>query len=848
MNLLSQNLCAVLCVFSSVVYASSVTGNVFLDNGTNHSNVEIRFIPKSQSAQAVSVFSLSSGSYSISVMDGVYDIEYRKAGYQSLMLSDIFINANTSLPDRTLSSKPVVAISGNVSGVWDNANVYKVTGDITVPSGNELIIPEGTLIQFAGYFQLSVYGKLTAIGSRQNNIIFTSDKVSKQRGDWGGILIHTTQNDTSKIEHATVEYAGSKLNEAWLISVRGNARVKNCLLRGGAYGGLIASYDGVLKAYYNEITDCYMYGLVSGTASKQSVFIGNKIHHNDLIGISNGGNTQIIKDNWVYNHGYSGIQTVGNPLIEGNVCFNNPVGIHVTGNEPVLRSNTLIWNTNGISLYDMDFWHPTPDISSNIIAFNTNYGIFCQGVYVPRKADYNLIYGNGMGIANKGPAGFGQVVTTNALGYPSDTYQNIFLDPKFYSLEVGNSLFVYLSATSPAINSGDPAFKDGDLTTLDCGARPYLADNAKPFKLHSPADLSVIPLAPETRFKWYRSENISAVNYEMVISAPGFIKKINVATDSTATLNWLSTLKQNKTYSWYVIARAGLSTSYSDTLEFITPNLAPKPFTLENPADLVTIDRGSFELKWKRPVDDDALRYEVFLKTGQSEKMLDAGTNTTLTVNWENILAQSSTYSWFVVAYDGAANTHSDTLEFNTPNLPPTTFQIRAPLENEEVLTKQPMKFVWTRSFDNVPVTYAITILTEDFQIRYSSITDTTFVFDWTHILKIGEGYSWYVTANDGELITHTDSSSFTLPIVLGIPESRELSLWPNPFTSGFYIPSDTGVEKIEIIDSRGVAVQQRTTIEDGFVDSQSLEPGVYMVRIFKPGDPTPAMCKMIKR
>jgi hypothetical protein len=841
-------ICACLCVFASGVYASTVTGNVFLDNASDHSGIEIRFIPKSISAQEISGISLANGSYSVSVADGVYDIEYKKAGYQSISLFDVFINSNTSLTNRTLSSKPVVTVWGNVEGVWDKANVYRVTGNINVAAGRELVIPEGTLVQFVGYLQLSVHGKLTAIGTRQENIIFTSDKVSKQRGDWAGIVIYTAHSDSSKIEHAIVEYGGSQASETALIAVRGNAVVRNTVIRGGAYGGLMVFSAGALKAYYNEITNCYMYGFASSTSAMKSVFIGNKVHHNDLIGISNGGTTQIIKDNWVYNHGYSGIQTVGNPLIEGNVCFNNPAGISVTGNMPVLKSNTLIWNTNGIRLYDSDFWLPNPDITSNIIAFNTNYGIYCEGIFIPRKVEYNLIYGNGSGVANRGPVGLGQVVTNTDAGYPADTYKNIFLNPNFYSLEVGNPLFAYLSANSPAINSGDPAYKDADLTALDCGARPYLNNNPKPFKLHSPADLETIAVTPEVRFKWNRSKDIATVEYEMVIYAQDFIKKINAGTDSTATMNWQGTLKQNKVYSWYVIGRAGLSTSYSDTLEFTTPNLAPKPFTLESPANLVKIEVDDLNMNWGISADDDVLQYEIVLiAPDQSQKKLDAGTSRTLVVDWKNILDQNSTYSWFVVANDGAAVTHSDTLSFSTPNLPPTVFLTHAPLQNEEILTKQPLKFVWNRSFDDVPVTYQLSVKTEGFELTYKSLTDTTFVFDWIHILKIGDTYSWNVTASDGALVTVSNNASFVLPIVLSVGEMQSLSVWPNPFTNGFNVASGSRIERIEIINARGITVQQNAFMQDGFVDSNSLEPGMYLVRVFHTGNTMPTVCKMTK-
>jgi hypothetical protein len=830
----------------SISIASSVTGTAQLDNISDHTGIEVRFVPKSLSAVTNFALTLSNGNFSIAVESGLYDVVYSKAGYQTIVVSAVLITSNQTLDSRILSSLPVINVSGTVEGTWNNASVYNVVGDVSIPSSKELIVMPGTMIQFSGFYQLVVSGKLTAEGSKENRILFTSNKTNKLRGDWAGITI-LTSSDTSRMSYCSIEYGASNVASTALLNIRGNAIAKNNIIRGSAYGGIIVDNNGFLKAINNEITDCYFYGFASGTSAKESIFIGNKVHHIDLIGVSNGGTASLIKSNQVYNTGYTGIQTFGNVLIENNICYNNPYGIFVVGNVTTVRNNTLIWNTHGIGLYDMDFWHPNPDISSNIIAFNSGFGIHCQGNYIPNKVEYNLIFANVSGIANKGPAGLGQIVTTNNSGYPSDTHKNIFLDPEFYSLESTDALFVYLSAGSPAINSGDPAFQDPDLTNLDCGARAYLNADPSSFNLYSPAHQEVIPVNPNTSFHWYPADHPVSVEYELVIYKQDFTKKVNVGTDTTISVNWQNTLKQNKMYSWYVIARSGLSTVHSDTLSFTTPNLAPKPFTLTAPLKDVLISDNDATFQWTSSTDDDVVSYELIIFNEKQEQKFDAAADRTKKISWKTYLNQNTTYSWVVVARDGKSNTFSDTLVFKTPNLSPTVFDLKAPTDNEEIISESPLNFKWSRSLDDVPVLYDLTLVSPTFEITYSSISDTTFTFDWHHLFEPGKTYSWKVKATDGQLVTVTDPASFTLSIILGVNESESFNVWPNPFSQGFTVTSTRSIEKIEVMSVQSSEVMVRRSDANGYFNVEELKPGVYILRIFESGSFIPINRKILK-
>jgi hypothetical protein len=94
--------------------------------------------------------------------------------------------------------KPVVVVTGQVEGTenWTNGFYYVLRGAVFVPQGATLNIEAGTrVIGEAGSVGTLIVlrgGRLNAIGTREQPIVFTSDQPngSRARGDWGGIIIN----------------------------------------------------------------------------------------------------------------------------------------------------------------------------------------------------------------------------------------------------------------------------------------------------------------------------------------------------------------------------------------------------------------------------------------------------------------------------------------------------------------------------------------------------------------------------------------------------------------------------------------------------------------------------------
>ena len=94
--------------------------------------------------------------------------------------------------------KPVVVVTGSINGTesWTNNFYYVLRGAVFVREGATLNIQAGTTVigesGSVGTLIVLRGGRLNAIGTRTQPIVFTSDQApgSRARGDWGGVIIN----------------------------------------------------------------------------------------------------------------------------------------------------------------------------------------------------------------------------------------------------------------------------------------------------------------------------------------------------------------------------------------------------------------------------------------------------------------------------------------------------------------------------------------------------------------------------------------------------------------------------------------------------------------------------------
>src|SRR5688500_3779256 len=94
--------------------------------------------------------------------------------------------------------KPVIVVTGQIEGTenWTNNFYYVLRGAVFVPQGATLNIQAGTRIigesGSVGTLIILRGGRINATGTREEQIVFTSDQPvgSRARGDWGGLIIN----------------------------------------------------------------------------------------------------------------------------------------------------------------------------------------------------------------------------------------------------------------------------------------------------------------------------------------------------------------------------------------------------------------------------------------------------------------------------------------------------------------------------------------------------------------------------------------------------------------------------------------------------------------------------------
>lgn len=137
-------------------------------------------------------------------------------------------------------------------------NDHIVTGYVIVSHDATLTIEPGVTVKFNEDAKLSIGdgtggGQLIARGTKDNEIVFTSNLTSPAPGDWQFIFFNENAADTSIIEHAVIEYSGGNSTYKSAIYLFGDTSptFRNCLIRYSATRGI--SFQGPSTS---EISGC----------------------------------------------------------------------------------------------------------------------------------------------------------------------------------------------------------------------------------------------------------------------------------------------------------------------------------------------------------------------------------------------------------------------------------------------------------------------------------------------------------------------------------------------------------------------------------------------------------------
>lgn len=248
---------------------------------------------------------------------------------------------------------------GNVSGIWTQADSpYLIYDEITIPNDSTLTIEPGVVVEFQGHYALLVQGRLLAVGTENDTILFTVNDTSgfsdpdTNLGGWYGIRFIDTPltNDSSKIVYCKLQY-GKAVADVWHLNAGGaicaiqfgKVLISNSLLTHNIAGGLeseVPSGGAVHLAWSNvkfvETTFSYNYAHNGGALQcheSDLTFIDCMIAYNTARqtgGISSDGNSNVTLLNCSLLSNHS--QGLGGGIRLGDNSLNILENVTISGN------------------------------------------------------------------------------------------------------------------------------------------------------------------------------------------------------------------------------------------------------------------------------------------------------------------------------------------------------------------------------------------------------------------------------------------------------------------------------------------------------------------------------------
>ena len=239
------------------------------------------------------------------------------ARYKCSVLISLFVAIVQMTFVRSIWAQTAVP-GGDVSGTWTvQGSPYQIEGDITIPNDSVLVVEPGVTVEFQGHFELLVNGRLLAIGTEADSIVFTiSDTTGwsdpgNTLGGWKHIRLFEplVTNDSTILDYCRIQY-GKAIGPNWpfnhggAVSVVGfdKVRISHCLIVNNMSGGDQGPVGGGIGVTYCDIaiignTIAYNHSHAGGgihISQSNSIFKRNTIRGNTAIG--NGGGIEIAGD------------------------------------------------------------------------------------------------------------------------------------------------------------------------------------------------------------------------------------------------------------------------------------------------------------------------------------------------------------------------------------------------------------------------------------------------------------------------------------------------------------------------------------------------------------------------
>jgi len=358
-----------------------------------------------------------------------------------------------------------VITGGNVSDKWTKAeSPYQVNGNITVAQGTTLEIEPGVMVAFANDAGLTINGQLLAEGTKDDNIVFTTQVTG---GNWGGLTFSAAGENESVVTYTSIKYV-SRYTYGGVYITTGTVTLSNNTISNNN-----SNYSSGGGVYIGGGTVTLSNNIISNNTA--SYYGGGVCINGGIVTLNNNNILNNISSN--YGGGiYMDKSTVNmyNNIISGNSAVSAGAGVYVSNMIAGIRNNVISNNKHaavksgyggGISLYNSSSM-----IINNTIAYNdaeNGGGMYCSSGSSPVVIN-NIIYGNTSSVGeqvyvndnNSAPKMLYNLNQCDCLGITSGVNynwdanydaSNFDANPQFVNYALQN---YRLKSTSPCINAG----------------------------------------------------------------------------------------------------------------------------------------------------------------------------------------------------------------------------------------------------------------------------------------------------------------------------------------------------------------------------------------------------------
>jgi len=289
------------------------------------------------------------------------------------LVFNIFSFAKITLPPTAKATYVEGVISQDT--IWTIIDSpFIVSKNVTVLANATLTIEAGVEVRFGdnfdktGNFNMTIEGRLTAVGEENKKIKFTSNKITPLVGDWNSIIFNSAS--ASIMKHCIIEYGKNGTS-----IINGTVDIKDSLIRANSQVG-ISITNGIVSIENNEITNNALTGILIA-----------------------GGSNVTVNNNNIKSNG-DGILLTGNLISPVTITKNN-VSLNINGgivlNATAYDNTAIIDNRLSDNYYGFYVASDTSTYITHNYVSNNDIGIFYEKG-ANHKAHFNDIFNNRIGM------------------------------------------------------------------------------------------------------------------------------------------------------------------------------------------------------------------------------------------------------------------------------------------------------------------------------------------------------------------------------------------------------------------------------------------------------------------